>query len=91
MDYEFYFRLVAKPRVFCYVDQVASINIFDGNISSTESNSGQTAEAVQVTLKNKGDYKGALWCDSLLPKPEESKRPGFLRSLVLRARNESRQ
>lgn len=33
-DYEFYLRISSEPYLYIYVDRIATINIFDGNISA---------------------------------------------------------
>ena len=74
MDYEYYLRIIDKGFMFCYVDRVGSINLFDGNISSTESGSGQGQEAIAGTLKSRGDDSGPLWCDNLLDPATSAKK-----------------
>ncbi len=50
MDYEFYLKISKENYLYLYVNKVASINIFDGNISS-DINGNQYREATKVAEK----------------------------------------
>ncbi len=56
MDYELYFNLVKENFLFLYVDKVATINIFDGNITGSLTKK-QTKEALKVALDNSSTLK----------------------------------
>jgi glycosyltransferase involved in cell wall biosynthesis len=56
MDYELYLRISDQGYLFLYVDAIASINIFDGNISQKFGNNKQREEAINVA-KHYGDNK----------------------------------
>jgi glycosyltransferase involved in cell wall biosynthesis len=59
MDYEFYLRISKENYCYLYCDKVATINIFDGNISS-DITGGQFDESCEVTKKYSNGYWGHL-------------------------------
>lgn len=59
MDYEIYFRLVDKGIKVFYLDEIATVNIFDNNISY-QLEDRQTEEAFKVALKYCKTYKEYL-------------------------------
>jgi len=63
MDYELYLQLSSFKLCWVYADCSATINMFDGNIS--HNNPRQFDEAVLVTRKYLGDYRGAVWCGDI--------------------------
>lgn len=65
MDYELLLRLSLLQMKFMYVDEAATINNFDGNIS--HNNPNQTSEAIRVALRYSKGYSGPFWFDRLLP------------------------
>lgn len=50
MDYEFYLKISLEPYIYLYVNKVASVNIFDGNITSIHKEK-QYKEATAVAEK----------------------------------------
>lgn len=71
MDYEMLLEAASRKAMFFYVDSVATLNYFDGNIS--HNNAAQTLEAAYVARRFCGDYEGTLFGEDLLP--EEDRRP----------------
>jgi glycosyltransferase involved in cell wall biosynthesis len=65
MDYELLLEVASKNAMFFYVDHVATLNYFDGNIS--HNNEKQTLEAAHVARRFCGDYDGPLFGEDLLP------------------------
>lgn len=65
MDYELLLELATRKVMFLYVDQVATINYFDGNIS--HNNEKQMIEAAYVARRFADGYKGPLIGEQLLP------------------------
>ena len=59
MDYEFYLRISGENYFYLYVNKVATINIFDGNIS-TDTDGRQFLEACEVARKYSGGYSGTM-------------------------------
>lgn len=51
MDYEFYLEISGEPYLYMYVDAVASINVFDGNITDELGESKQLREAIEVARR----------------------------------------
>jgi glycosyltransferase involved in cell wall biosynthesis len=66
MDYELHLRLSDLGLKMMYVDEVATINNFDGNL--THNNPRQVEEAIGVGLRYSGGYSGPFWFDGLLEK-----------------------
>lgn len=71
MDYEMLLEAAARNAMFFYVDSIATLNYFDGNIS--HNNAVQALEAAYVARRFCGDYEGVLFGEDLLP--EEDRRP----------------
>lgn len=70
MDYEMLLEAAARKCLFFYVDSVATLNHFDGNIS--HNNEAQALEAAYVARRFCGEYTGVLFGEDLLP--EEDRR-----------------
>jgi len=77
MDYEMLLEAAARNAFFFYIDRVATLNYFDGNIS--HNNAAQALEAAYVARRFCGDYSGPLFGEDLLP--EEAQRPKLIRDL----------
>ena len=60
MDYEFYLRISQEKYLYLYVNKVATINIFDGNIS-TDTDGKQFMESCAVAKKYSLDYVGSIY------------------------------
>ena len=60
MDYELYLRISNEHYLYLYVDRVASINIFDNNISSDQDNK-QFLEACKVAESYSLGYNGNMF------------------------------
>jgi glycosyltransferase involved in cell wall biosynthesis len=65
MDYEMLLEVAQRKGMFFYVDKVATLNYFDGNIS--HNNDAQTLEAAYVARRFCASYKGPLFGEHLLP------------------------
>lgn len=72
MDYEFYLRISKEKYLYLYVNKVATINIFDGNISS-DIDGKQFAEACEVAHRYSESYEGKIYFSkpNLLPVQNE--------------------
>lgn len=79
MDYEFYLRISNEKYLYLYVDKVATVNIFDNNISS-DIDGKQFAEACEVAARYAQGYDGPVH----FTKSSSSKARswGFLRKLL---------
>ena len=60
MDYEFYLRISRENYLYLYMNTIATINIFDNNIS-TDTDGKQFAEACQVACKYSEGYSGKIY------------------------------
>ena len=60
MDYEFYLRISQDNYSYLYVDKIATVNIFDGNIS-TDTDGRQFLEACEVARKYSEGYSGNIY------------------------------
>ena len=60
MDYEFYLKIAQEKYLYLYVNKVATVNIFDGNIS-TDADGKQFLEACQVAHKYSKGYTGRIY------------------------------
>jgi glycosyltransferase involved in cell wall biosynthesis len=59
MDYEFYLRISHEKYFYLYVNKIATINIFDDNIS-TDQDGKQFLEACEVARKYSEEYYGNI-------------------------------
>lgn len=71
MDYELLLEAASRNCMFFYIDGIATLNYFDGNIS--HNNDAQLLEAAHVARRFCGGYSGVLFGENLLP--EEDRRP----------------
>lgn len=60
MDYEFYLRISKENYLCLYVNKVATVNIFDNNISS-DLDGKQFLEACEVASKYSEGYEGKIY------------------------------
>ena len=60
MDYEYYFNLVDGKYLLQHIDEVATINIFDENLSFTQAHNG-TVERFSIARKNIKTNKQLLY------------------------------
>jgi glycosyltransferase involved in cell wall biosynthesis len=68
MDYEMLLEVAQRKGMFLYVDDVATLNYFDGNIS--HNNHAQAMEAAYVARRFCGDYQGPLFGEEWLPESD---------------------
>jgi glycosyltransferase involved in cell wall biosynthesis len=68
MDYEMLLEVAQRKGMFLYVDKVATLNYFDGNIS--HNNHAQALEAAYVARRLCGDYQGPLFGEEWLPESD---------------------
>lgn len=68
MDYEMLLEVAQRKGMFLYVDKVATLNYFDGNIS--HNNHAQAVEAAYVARRLCGDYQGPLFGEEWLPESD---------------------
>lgn len=73
MDYEMLLEAAARNALFFYIDSVATLNYFDGNIS--HNNAAQMLEAAYVARRFCGDYDGPLFGEDLLPEGDRRPEP----------------
>jgi len=67
MDYEMLLEISSQQLKTVYVDEVATINNMDGNI--THNNPLQTIETINVSARFCKDYSGVLWFENLVDEP----------------------
>lgn len=85
MDYEFYLRISHENYMYLYVNQVATINIFDDNISSDQDGK-QFLEACEVASRYSGEYSGEIYFSNSNKKSFPSKITKLIRMLTHYAR-----
>lgn len=68
MDYEMLLEVAQRKGMFLYIDDVATLNYFDGNIS--HNNHAQAMEAAYVARRFCGDYQGPLFGEEWLPEQD---------------------
>lgn len=67
MDYELYLRISQENYMYVYVNEVATANISDGNISA-DPDGRQHREAVQVAKRYADDFVGLMFFERALPR-----------------------
>lgn len=90
MDYEMLLELASRGKQFAYLDQVATVNYFDGNIS--HNNDRQALEAALVARRFcPDDYYGPMVGEHLLSAEKKRPKPPFTRRVLMKARGLTRR